>query len=175
MRRKSSQRAVAASTALSVALFSLAAVALTMLVLATDAARTPWSPARQNLSALFLRRDCGLADELPDGAELVSRFRDPATATLLVPAVGLYFPCARIPRIRKGLVELPSLLATQGPAWPLEEHDAIPGGSDLQTVRTIARGPRDVEVAEIDPATDGFTELPAIEVTERATRTPAPS
>ncbi len=82
---------------------ALAVVGVTITLLAIDAALTPWSPARQNVEALAGGSSCGLAHQLRGERDVASLLSDDEARTLLVPSVGLYFPCATIPAVEGGL------------------------------------------------------------------------
>ena len=135
-------------------------VALTMAMLLVDATITPWSPARQNLDALVARGSCGLAHQLRGVPDPVFTLSDPDTRSLALPPVGVYFPCATPPRVRRGVIEIPDRVVFQGSPWALEERDgpfaALP---ELYAVERAGRGPRGVELLSVNRTVPGFTAL----------------
>jgi hypothetical protein len=154
---------IATSAAWVIPIASLAFVANTIFGLSFDASRSNWSPARQNLEALRGRTSCGLADQL--GADVANTMRDRGTTTLLVPSLALFFPCATIPGIGNGVVQLPKLVAYEGAPWPLQVQDGpFAAVADLYTTRKIAQGPRDVEVLEVSDVLPEFTRTDAVRV-----------
>jgi cell wall arabinan synthesis protein len=142
---------------------SLAFVGNTIAGLSLDAARSNWSPARQNLGVLTGHASCGLADQL--AGDVANRIRDRGTTTLLVPSLALYFPCATIPKIRNGVVQLPNLVAYEGAPWPLQVKDGpFAAVDDLYATRKIAQGLRDVEVLGVSDTLPDFTRADAVRV-----------
>jgi len=141
---------------------SFAAVGVTIAVLAIDAVKVPWSPARQNLETLVGRSSCGLAHQLSSGNALADRIAEPSKPTLVHPSVGLYFPCATIPRIAGGLAEIPAVVVFQS-NWPLFRKDSpFSGASDLYEFRLIAHGPHGIEVYSVRDAVPEFVRADAI-------------
>jgi hypothetical protein len=154
---------VALVAAWMVAAVTFAVVGVTAAILTYDAAISSWTPARQNLEALVGGGSCGLAHQLNGDAEIVDKISDPSIPTLLVPSVGLYFPCATIPRLDGGLVEVPRLVAFQAIAWPLHEHDGpFAAIDDLYELRTIAGRPPAVAVLSVLDEVPGFVRADAI-------------
>lgn len=154
---------IATSAAWVIPIASLAFVGNTIFGLSFDASRSNWSPARQNLEALRGRTSCGLADQL--GADVAKTMRDTGTTTLLVPSLALFFPCATIPRIRNGVVQIPKLVAYEGAPWPLQVKDGpFAAVSDLYRTQKIAQGPRDVEVLKVSDVLPKFTRTDAVRV-----------
>ena len=142
---------------------SLAFVANTIVGLSLDASRSNWSPARQNLEALTGRTSCGLADQLE--GDLAKAMRERGTTTLLVPSLALSFPCATIPGIRNGVVQIPKLVAYEGVPWPLQVKDGpFAAVADLYATQKIVQGPRDVEVLEVSDTLRNFTRADAVRV-----------
>ena len=91
-----------------VAAASLAAVVATAAILIIDAASAPWTPIRQNLEALRGVESCGLADRLSTNSpSLTVELARPGVRTLVDPSLAVYLPCATLPKVRAGLVELP--------------------------------------------------------------------
>jgi hypothetical protein len=143
-----------------VPILSLAVLSGTIGVLVVDTARTSWSPARQNLEALGSGSSCGLAHQLRGGGDVGALIADPETATLLEPPVALYFPCARIPRIEEGLVEIPTIAVFQSTLWPLRERDGpFAAVADLYELRRTATGPKGVRVFFVIKRVPGFSRL----------------
>ncbi|MGZ4314394.1 MAG: arabinosyltransferase domain-containing protein [Gaiellaceae bacterium] len=140
---------------------SLAVVGLTIAVLAVDAARSPWTLARQNLDALGGRTSCGIANHL--GGDLgIARRLAAGKPTLLAPAVAPYIPCATLAGVRGGVLEQPSLFAYQGDSWPVTELDRpFAAFADLYRFETLARGPVGVTVQKVDMHIAGFRRLAA--------------
>lgn len=154
---------VATTAAWVIPIASLAFVGNTIVGLSLDASRSNWSPARQNLETLTGRTSCGLADPL--GGDVAKTMRDRGTTTLLVPSLALFFPCATIPRIRNGVVQIPRLVAYEGVPWPLQVKDGpFAAVADLYTTQKIAQGPRDVEVLEVSDVLPEFTRTDAVRV-----------
>ena len=146
-----------------VTVVSLAVVAVTIAVLVVDSAISPWSPARQNLEALAGGGSCGLAHHLTGREGLVARIGDPESRTLLEPPVALYFPCATIPAIGDGLVELPGLVVYQSGLWPIQDPTApFAAVSDLYGFEPIAQGPRGVEVLAVPERIPGHVRADAM-------------
>ena len=146
-----------------IAIVSFAVVGLTAAILVRDATVTAWSPPRQNLEAIVGRSSCGLAHQLRGEGDVSELLADPETPVLLEPPVAVYFPCATIPALEDGLVQVPMLVVFRSGLWPLEEKDgpfaAVP---DLYGLRTIARGPRGVEVLSVADDVPGFIRIDAI-------------
>jgi hypothetical protein len=75
----------------------------------------------------------------------------------------VYFPCAGVSSIANGVVELPTLIVYQDSPWPLTERDAAASAiADLYRLDVVARGPGDVEVAEVKNRTTEFARLDAV-------------
>jgi hypothetical protein len=121
-RRGERSQQFARNTAWALVGFSALAIAFTIGLHVVDAVRSPWTAASQNLHALTGGSDCGLADHL-DRDAIVRRIADPATATLVHPAVGAYVPCGRIPRIEDGVVETPDVIVTHW-FWDFVDRDS---------------------------------------------------
>jgi hypothetical protein len=144
-------------------LASLGFVAVTIGVLSLDGSRSNWSPARQNLATLIGRSNCGLADEL--GRTTADRMAQPGTITLPIPSLALYFPCATIPSIRGGVVQLPNLVAYEDAPWPLQVKDGpFAAAADLYSTDTLAQGPRNVAVLAVHKQSLDFTRADAVRV-----------
>jgi hypothetical protein len=140
---------------------SLAAVGLTVALLALDAARSPWSLTRQNLEVLKGRTSCGLAQHL-EGAAGIARSLAADKPTLLEPSVAPFLPCATPAGVDGGLIQLPSLFAFGSDAWPVTLPDApFAAFADLYQFETEARGPAGVTVQKIDAHIPGFRRLNA--------------
>lgn len=119
---------------------TFAAVALTAGLLGYDAAVSSWTATRQNLGVLAGREACGLADQLSGESE-VERMNADGVPTLLTPAVGVFFPCATIPRVDGGLIEIPRFVVFESSlgAWPLfTPHGPFAAVGDLYQVRMAA-------------------------------------
>jgi arabinosyltransferase B len=148
----------------SIAIVSLAAVGLTAAILLLDMAGSPWSPGRQNLDALATRSSCGLAHQLAGDTLLAERIGDDATRTLIAPSLTTYFPCATIPKIDGGLVELPELAIrdlTKGPLfW---DRGPFSAAEDLYGSKSVGHGPvgDGVEVYSVDARITGFARVEA--------------
>jgi hypothetical protein len=154
---------VAATAAWVIPIASLAFIGNTIVGLSLDASRSNWSPARQNLEAVTERTSCGLADQL--GGDVAKTMRDRGTTTLLVPSLALFFPCATIPGIRNGVVQIPTLIAYEGVPWPLQVKDGpFAAVADLYATQKIAQGPRDVEVLGVSDTLPGVTRTDAVRV-----------
>jgi hypothetical protein len=163
LRRRSGLLPSASASALGVvAIASFASVGLTCAVLALDAARSSWSPARQNLEALVGSGDCGLADELDgSGARLLPLVSGQAPV-LLDPEVALYFPCATIPRIEGGLLEIPRLVVVPPYRWLLEDKDApFSALPDLYELKRVAAGTGGIDVLSVTDDLD-FVRVDAV-------------
>jgi hypothetical protein len=154
---------VATTIGWAIPIASFVFVAVTIAVLSLDASKSSWSPARQNLETLTGRASCGLADQLAGKGDVASTMANGGTTTLLVPSLALYFPCATIPTIRNGVVQLPRLVAYEGVPWPLQVKDGpFAAVTDLYPTRKIAKGPRDVEVIEVSDSLREFTRVDAV-------------
>jgi hypothetical protein len=137
-------------------------IAVTIGVLVRDAATSPWSPTRQSLESLAQRNSCGLAHELDGGRELVRALVDRESTMMVAPSVALYFPCAAIPSVRRGVLDVPQFVAYETRPWPLTEHDGpFAAISDLYEARPSASGARDVHVLAISDRIPGFTRADA--------------
>ena len=142
---------------------ALAVVGVTITLLAIDAALTPWSPARQNVEALAGRSSCGLAHQLRSDRDVASLLSDDEARTLLVPSVGLYFPCATIPAVEGGLVEIPDFVVYHSDPWPLRERDGpFAAVSDLYELKEIASNPDGVKVLSVTDEIRGFVLVDAL-------------
>ena len=93
----------------------------TLAILVTDTVRTrSWTHAGQTLEVLTGDPDCGLAEDLlvpgradPERTEpLAARLDRDGSATLILPPLVTYFPCARLPELRDGVVEVPDTLVS---------------------------------------------------------------
>ena len=132
------------------------AVGITLALLSLDAVRAPWTPARQNLSALVGRPSCGLADQL-SGSAAVTATTNQSTATLIRPGHLASFSCALTPRIMEGLIEVPTFVIAQEGTYAiliLESPFAV--ASDLGRLRRVGRGPRGIEVFRVQRDLEGF-------------------
>jgi hypothetical protein len=144
-----------------------AVIAVTMGMLALDAAISPWSPARQNLEALAGGKSCGLGTHLKSDTNIVRRISDPAIRTLLTPAVGLFFPCVHIPGIENGLVEVPAYVISESSlgAWPLYEPDGpFAAAADLYELEVVGTGPKGVEVLAVRERVPGYSSADAVRI-----------
>ena len=128
---------------------SLAAVGVTIGLLALDAARAPWTPARQNLEALSGGESCGLAHQLDGEPDVVERLSDPAARSFLDPPVALYVPCATPASVDGGLVEIPGFVVHQGGLWPQERDGPLGALPDLYATRVVASGPLGIEILAV--------------------------
>jgi hypothetical protein len=148
-------------------------IGLTMAILAVDSVREPgWTLAHQNLAALAGNRQCGLADELrvPAAAgggssPLAALLRTPGTFTLLDAGTSPYYPCARVPGVHDGVVDLPSLEVV----WP-DRTSLIPsrdpassfgGVGDLYVGRRVARTRSGTWIYRFDTSVAGSVLAPA--------------
>jgi hypothetical protein len=144
-----------------IATASFAVVGLTIALLALDAARSPWSIARQNLEALKGRTSCGIAHHLEGAPGIAARLAT-GGRTLLAPAVAPYLPCATPATVEGGLIQLPVLFAFQGDSWPVTLPAApFAAVADLYRLKTVARGRQDVAVQAVDTRILGFRRLEA--------------
>ena len=140
---------------------ALLVVALTTIFLGIDAARAPWSLPRQNLEALAGGESCGVAHQLQGDPTVAHRLADGAPS-LLAPAAALYFPCATLPDVRGGVLEVPALFAFQGDPWPITELDGpFAAVADLYPLTAIAYGPGGIAVHSVEQDVPGFTRLDA--------------
>ena len=142
---------------------SFAVVVVTVTILLIDAAISPWSPTRQNLEALAGGGSCGLAHQLHGNGDVVDLLEAPESPTLLVPPVGVYFPCTTIPSIVGGVVEIPRLIVFESSPWPLYGRDGpLAAISDLYQLEGIARGPRGVEVHSVVDDVPGYVRVDVV-------------
>jgi len=163
IRSGSKREGLEASVGRALAIVSFAAVGLTCAILIRDAAVTAWSPARQNLEALAGRSSCGLAHQLRGEGNVSDLLADPNAPVYLEPLVTPYFPCATIPTIEDGLVEVPRFVVFQRrPRLLLDERDSpFAAVSDLYGLTSIAHGPREVEVLSVADTIPGFVRVDA--------------
>jgi hypothetical protein len=149
----------------------LVVVTLTVALLSIDAAKSSWSPARQNLEALTGRTRCGLADHLTGDRQIANRLASSAR-TLLAPAIAPYLPCATPALVDGALLEIPSFFAYQDDPWPVTGSAApFAAIADLYKLEPVARGPHGVQIDAIDRRIPGFRRL---DVTGSDPRLPAP-
>jgi hypothetical protein len=145
----------------------LAVVGATVMVLVHDASVSPWSPARQNLEALTRGNSCGLAHHVRGNRNFVQTTSDPSVRTLLEPPVALYFPCATIPAVRGGVIEIPQSVVYASDPWPLRQRDApfaaIP---DLFEMRPVARGAQGLEILSVAGRIPQFARVDAVRRSE---------
>jgi hypothetical protein len=142
-----------------------AVVGVTTAILVRDAVISPWSPARQNLQALTGRASCGLAHQLHGRNGLVDELSDRQVRTLLAPSLAMYLPCATIPTVHGGVVEVPRLVAFETRPWPLTEHDGpFAAVSDLYRPRRVAHWSRDVGVLAVTDSIPGRVRVDAEQV-----------
>lgn len=140
-----------------VSVVSFAVVGITVAVMTIDATLSPWSPARQNIEALASRESCGLAQRFSGGEDVITQLKDPGRPILVAPSLGMYFPCPRIPRIRNGLVETPSLVVLESSDWMLRDLDApFAAFVDLYRLRAVGHGPLGVRVMSVVNSVPGF-------------------
>jgi hypothetical protein len=167
-RRRQPAGRLARSTAWMLVGLSATAISFTIGLHIVDAVRSPWTPARQNLHALAGVSDCGLADHLGRDA-IVQKIEDPATATIAHPAVGLYVPCARIPRIERGIVELPSVVVTHSLSDFIDRDSPFAAADDLYGFRrTLGPRPyRSVDFEVVVPEVPGYVRADAVAEAER--------
>jgi hypothetical protein len=65
---------------------------------------------------------------------------------LVWPNLILYMPCTRLPLLARGIVEVPSVLVSQGGLWPIElETSPFHGALDLYVLRDLSAGDSNVE------------------------------
>jgi hypothetical protein len=150
-------------------------------VIAVDTARTDgWTHGRQTAEALHGRSECGLGDELliaerddPNAAEpLARRLGKSGSASLVLPNLVPYFPCARLPRLRNGLAEVPDTIVSYPNEFsPIRYPLTSPfvGVLDLYPLRRLRLEPTpdgadsEIEVFEIDRTIPGGLPAPATE------------
>ena len=98
-----------------------------------------------------------------DGPDLLRA----ATVTLIHPAIGAYFPCAEIPRISDGVVEIPTAHVAHRYWNVLERDSPFTAAAELYGLRRVVGRPyhgADVEsVARVIP---GYARADAIVVTD---------
>ncbi len=168
------------AAAWSAPVLGIPAIAFTVGVLAWDSARTgSWTLTRQNIEVLQGRPDCGLGgDTRVSGsgdaeAPLATLLSAAGTATLVLPELVTYFPCANPPRLENGVVEVPDVVASpfEGTSW-LSSWETSPfeGLLDLyplEQLRVLSRdGPLELAVLEVDQRIPGFQLLPPVKTTE---------
>jgi hypothetical protein len=167
-RRGEGSQQLARSTAWTLVGFSVLAIAFTIGLHVVDAVRSPWTAARQNLHVLMGVSNCGLADHL-DRDAIVQRIADPATATLAHPALGLYVPCGRTPRIENGIVETPSVVMTHW-LWDFVDRDnPFAAAEDLYGFRRTL-GPQPYEGVGFEvvvPEVPGYVRTAAVAEPQR--------
>jgi hypothetical protein len=150
----------AAMVGWSVPVISAAVISTTMALLFLDALVSPWSPARQNLAALVDRAGCGLADQLKGSDDAKRAVREGAPPVLLSPATDFYFPCAAIPRIGKGVIQLPTYVAIEPGStstFLVLDHDApFAALADLGHFQPVADGPHGVTIYRVVDRNAGF-------------------
>ena len=136
---------------------SITVVGLAIAVLASDASVSAWSPAGQNLETLGGRTSCGLADQLGDG--LPRALADSSDVPVLIdPPLFPFFPCARRPELRDGLIEIPRYVLLLPDRWLVEEKAApFAAVRNLYTLRTVVRGPRELVVVAVDETVPEFS------------------
>jgi hypothetical protein len=141
---------------------TFAIVAVTVGVLVYDAVIAPWTVTRQNLSALAGDDRCGLADQLTGAEGIAERMADADTPTLVVPALAMFFPCARTPSVADGIVEVPTFVVHRSDPWPLAERDGpFAGISELYETTSVAVAPRDVVVLEVSKVVASYEQADA--------------
>ena len=167
VRRAQAVPSATSHVAWAVPLVSAAVISVTGGMLIVDASVTSWTPARQNLEALAGRSSCGVASQLRGDVEFADLLGHRGTPTLLAAPAALYFPCASMPTIDGGLIEIPRLvvlqrIATGGP-WPLNVKDS-PFASvvDLHRVLAVGEGPGGIELFSVEADANGFVLLPAV-------------
>jgi hypothetical protein len=148
-----------------VAMFCFAAASITVGVLIADALHGSWTPLRGNVEAITGRGKCGLATRLVPRDHLANGFFAHEVPTLLDPEILLDFPCATIPGINGGLVDLPRSAVALDFKKPLGSYDSpFAAAWDLYDVRSVARGPRGITVLSIGDTITGYARLNAISV-----------
>jgi hypothetical protein len=135
---------------------ALPALVFTVVVLAADTARTDsWTLTRQNLSTLAGDTGCGLGDDVrvAGGEALATRLE--RERALVLPDLLTYFPCAELPRLRDGVVEVPQVVVAPfaGTSW-LEVWETSPfrGLLDLVPLAPVSQEEPvpDVALLEVD-------------------------
>ena len=150
-------------TGWAVTLVSFAAVGVTVAILVIDAAISSWSPARQNLEALVGGETCGFARELRGKGDLTGQIAAPGSPTFVVAPVAPYLPCATMPAIDGGLVEIPRLVVLYLRTWPLDRTDApFAAVLDLYELQGMARGPEGMRVLSVNRRIPGFARADAV-------------
>ena len=120
---------------------SLAAIVVTCGVLASDAARSDWTIARQNIETLTSRSTCGLADILTPFDARLEPLATGNSAALIAPPYVLHFPCASSPATEAGLIEIPAVVVVDSETWLIHELDApFSALTDLFRLRPVATG-----------------------------------
>jgi Mycobacterial cell wall arabinan synthesis protein len=151
-------------------------IAFTVGILLADTLRTgTWTHARQTLETFTGRTDCGLAEDLVvTGSASSSRERfsqrlaAKGSRSLVLPSLLTYFPCARLPELRNGVVEAPNEIVTYpNPYSPIRYPLTSPFVGVLDLYRLVplryrADGGRPViELYDVDRRIRGATLAPA--------------
>jgi cell wall arabinan synthesis protein len=139
-RRRQVDDSIGVGPGIAVSIVGLSAVVLTAAVVLVDTAVAPWSPARLNVEALVGRTSgCGLVDHVRNGSNLAKRIGDPATRSLFVPTISPYVPCATLPEVESGRVQLPSFIGIWFDQWPFSNRDSpFQAATDLYDFRRVA-------------------------------------
>ncbi len=151
------------------AILLLPAMAFTTAILALDSARTDsWTLARENVRALHGATGCGLADDLRlagGSISLADETSSPSARTLVLPSLLLYFPCARLPELRDGVIEVPTHIVAPYAQRVLAGYTTSPmlGVQDLYRIarEPLAKNaPRELTVDTVNTALAGARLLP---------------
>ena len=74
-------------------------------------------------------------------APLKDMLRAPETPSLVWPNLVLYMPCARLPRLQRGVVEIPTLLVAHNELWPIDGGSSpFRGTLDVYKLRDLSVG-----------------------------------
>jgi hypothetical protein len=158
-RRRPVSDQLARITAWSLVGFSSLVVVLTLALQVADAVASRWSPARQNLEALTGASGCGLGDHIGGNTAIIRG----ASVVLVHPAVGVYFPCVTIPRVRGGLVEMPDAIVTHEYFVLLQRDSPFAAAADLYELRRTPERPfQGMDVNVVIPLIRGYERVDAV-------------
>ena len=164
----------------STVMLTIPVVTFAMVILTTDSVRTAsWTLTRQNLGALTGNAGCGVADQLrvapsPHSREAVSGTSLLRSAPALVfPDTLMFFPCARLPHLRDGVIEPPAyLVSSKGRRdWRFRRLFVVYSTSplyyvnDLYSVELLGRrgdGLQRFQIAAVDRHIEDAVELPPV-------------
>jgi hypothetical protein len=133
-----------------------AAIATTLAMFATDAIRSEWTIARQNLSALVGSHACGLVNQFNSSDDRLRPLAHGGVPSLVAPEFALDFPCSLAPRPDRGLTQIPAVVVAGDMSLVREPAAPFSAISDLYTLTPVHVGPGLMVTYAVDRILPGY-------------------